>query len=56
MAWPYTQQFKDFIRECPKCARDYQPNKEPLIPSTLPDYPWQQVAADLFHLKGSEYL
>ena len=28
----------------------------PLIPSTLPDYPWQQVAADLFQLKGSDYI
>ena len=55
--WPgLTQQLKDFIQQCPECARDYQPNKEPLIPSTLPDYPWQQVAADLFQLKGSEYL
>ena len=55
--WPgLTQQLKDFIQQCPECARDYRPNKEPLIPSTLPDYPWQQVAADLFQLKGSEYL
>ena len=55
--WPgLTQQLKDFIQQCPECARDHRPNKEPLIPSTLPDYPWQQVAADLFQLKGSEYL
>ena len=39
-----------FIQNCSQCARDYRPNKEPLIPSTIPDYPWQQVAADLFQL------
>ena len=32
------------------------PSKEPLIPTSLPQYPWQQVAADLFHLKGEDYL
>ena len=55
--WPgLTQQLKRFIQNCPQCARDYRPNKEPLITSTLPDYPWQQVATDLFQLKGADYL
>ena len=55
--WPgLTQELKSFIQQCPECARDYKPNKKPLIPSYLPDYPWQQVAADLFQLKGSDYI
>ena len=55
--WPgLTQQLKEFIQQCPQCARKNRPNKEPLIPSTLPEYPWQQVAADLFQLKGADYL
>ena len=55
--WPgLTQQLRRFIQNCPQCARDYRPNKEPLITSTLPDYPWQQVVADLFQLKGANYL
>ena len=55
--WPgLTQQLKTFIQNCPQCARDYQPNKEPLITSTLLDYPWQQVARDLFKLRGADYL
>ena len=33
-----------------------RPNKEPLITSTFPDYPWQQVATDLFQLRGADYL
>ena len=27
-----------------------------MISTPLPDYPWQKVASDLFHLKGSDYL
>ena len=55
--WPgLTQQLKEFIQQCPQCARNNRPNKEPLIPSTLPEYPWQQVAADLFQIKGADYL
>ena len=55
--WPgLYSQIKDFIKNCHECARDYKPHKEPLIPTSLPDYPWQQVATDLFTLKGAEYL
>ena len=36
--------------------RDLTPRCEPLIPTTLPDYPWQKVASDLFQLKGVNYL
>ena len=56
--WPgLSQHLKKFIQNCLQCARDYRPNKEPLIiPSTIPDYPWQQLAADLFQLKGADYL
>ena len=32
------------------------PRKQPLIPTPLPDYPWQKVATDLFHLNGATYL
>ena len=32
------------------------PRKEPMIPSTLPDYPWQRVGTDLFVLGKDTYL
>ena len=55
--WPgLLQQLTNLVRNCPICARDHRPNKEPLITNTLPEYPWQSIAADIFNLKGTEYL
>ena len=42
-----------------KIAKNVQRNKpkrKPLIPTPLPDYPWQMVGTDLFELKGQQYL
>ena len=36
--------------------RDSSPRREPLIPSKLPDYPWQKIGTDLFYLKKSNYI
>ena len=55
--WPgLSQQIADHIKKCPECTRDSSPHKEPLIPTPLPDYPWQKVATDLFILKGDTYI
>ena len=43
----------DNCEEC--CKHIYQP-AEPMIPSTLPDYPWQSIARDLFCWNKSTYL
>ena len=44
------------VHQCPVCAQEAQQQKEPLIKSALPDYPWQVVGTDLFELKGVHYL
>ena len=44
------------IQKCQVCARDAEPTREPLLPSTLPDYPMQEVGLDLFELQGKHYL
>ena len=44
------------IKGCHVCARKNPPPIEPMIPSELPDYPWQKVSLDLFQLKGKMYL
>ena len=32
------------------------PKHEPLLSTKLPDYPWQRVGTDLFHLNGHNYI
>ena len=55
--WPgLSHEVENMVKQCPICARDMVPRKEPMIPSELPDYPWQKIGTDLFHLKGATYL
>ena len=44
------------VKQCPTCATHFSPRREPMIPSTLPQYPWQKIGVDLCHLKGHNYL
>ena len=54
MWWPgISKQISDVIERCPICVRDSSPIKEPLIPSELPDHPWQKIGTDLLYLKKS---
>ena len=55
--WPgLSHEVENMIKQCPTCARDFTPRKEPMIPTELPEYLWQKVGTDLFHFKGSTYL
>lgn len=55
--WPgMMAQIKDLVERCPVCVRNFRPRHEPLISTPLPDYPWESVASDLFHLNGHNYL
>ena len=55
--WPgISKQISDVIEKCAICARDSSPRREPLIPSKLPDYPWQKIGTDLFYLKKTNYI
>ena len=55
--WPgISQELENLVRQCPTCARDFVPHKQPMIATELPDYPWQKIATDLFHFKGATYL
>ena len=44
------------VKQCTTCAKQAKQKKEPLMPTDLPDYPWQVVGADFFEIKGSHYL
>ena len=55
--WPgISRQITDFVSHCSECCRDALPRREPLLTSTLPDYPWQKAVTDLFELKGATYI
>ena len=50
------KQITQFVEHCPICTMHRVQNAEPLIPSSLPQYPWQRIAIDLFEWKGHTYL
>ena len=53
MWWPgVNKQIVKVVRHCTVCTQEAQQRKEPLIKSTLPDYPWQVIGADLFEFNG----
>ncbi len=55
--WPeITRDIETFIQSCSACLKNTPPAREPLLPTKLPDYPWERVATDLFELKQSTYI
>ena len=55
--WPgINHEIQNLVKQCPTCTRDFTPRKEPMIPTKLPDYPWQKIGTDLLHLKGVTYI
>ena len=55
--WPgIFQRIKDVIDHNSVCVKHSTPHREPLIPTLLPNYPWQSVAVDLFVLNGVNYV
>ena len=55
--WPnISKQIDQMIHHCQVCAKDVHHYKEPLMPTSLPMYPWQVIGSDLFELKGTNYL
>ena len=55
--WPgMSKDIELFIGKCGKCAEFRTNQSEPLIPSELPERPWQKVATDLFFFKNNNCL
>ena len=55
--WPgISQRIKEAIECCAECVKHSTPRPEPLMPTPLPDYPWQSIAMDLFILNGATYV
>ena len=57
MWWPnISSDIEKKIKGCPTCIEHSSNPHEPLLPSILPDYPWQIISMDLFKLEGHWYL
>ena len=55
--WPgVMKRVEELLKKCPECLKTTSPPREPLMQTLLPSHPWERVAADLCHWKGSTYL
>ena len=55
--WPgISSQIEEMVKNCRICAKHKPDRAEPLKPTPLPDRPWQKVGADLFQIRGCNYL
>uniref|UniRef100_A0A3B1IFN4 Gypsy retrotransposon integrase-like protein 1 n=1 Tax=Astyanax mexicanus TaxID=7994 RepID=A0A3B1IFN4_ASTMX len=55
--WPgLSSQIEELVLNCTACVKERNNTAEPLMPTKLPDRPWQKLGADLFTLKNANYL
>ena len=55
--WPgLSSQINELVKNCTICIKERANPVEPLMPSELPERPWQKVGADLFTLNNCNYL
>ena len=56
--WPgISKDVNEMTANCPTCMQFSQRQpKEPLHPPSVPSFPWQKLATDLFDYKGAQYL
>ena len=57
MWWPgISLQIEEMVRTCHACIKEKKNRAEPLIPTPLPERPWQKIGMDLCELRGKKYL
>lgn len=55
--WPgLSNQISELVLKCRLCIQERVNVREPLMPTRLPERPWQNLGADLFTLKDKNYL
>ena len=55
--WPgLSRQLEELVKNCSVCRKCINQRSEPLIPTVLPELPWQRVGTDLFEFKARSYL
>ena len=51
-----SKQLEGLVKCCSECCKAQTQRSEPLIPSSLPELPWQKVATDLLEWRKHTYL
>ena len=51
-----SSQINTMVKSCVECSKHVRVNREPMISTPLPEYPWQVVGSDLFYHKETTYL
>ena len=55
--WPgLSRQLQELVENSEECSKQRNNCAEPLVPSVLPERPWQKVGADLFEWQGTSFL
>ena len=55
--WPgLSTQLEKIVTSCETCCKHQQQRAQPLVPSELPELPWQKIGTDLFEWKGDPFL
>ena len=55
--WPgLSKQLEELVKNCEECGKHQIQRAEPLLPSRLPNLPWQKLGTDLFEWNKSTYL
>ena len=55
--WPgLSKQLEELVKTCKKCCKFQLQHVQPLMSTTLPLLPWQQVAMDIFEWEKKQYL
>jgi len=55
--WPgLSREIQDMVSNCRICAKHREVRKEPLMPTPMPERPWQVIATDLYQLQDVVYL
>ena len=55
--WPgISQHLAEKVKNCVECTENQIQRSEPMLPTPLPELPWQKVGTDLFQWKNSHYL
>ena len=55
--WPgISDDINTFIYNCDTCCRDFPITTEPMMPTKLPEKPWEKLASNFFQFKGNTFI